>query len=75
MVLYLFIGLIVLGLVVFVVSSLMAIQKSKSEMHDLAKWATYFIIEEGKQRRPSIRRSFFYTITKKLNLSRYKILL
>jgi hypothetical protein len=35
MVLYLFIGLIVLGLVVFVVSSLMSIQKSKSEMHDL----------------------------------------
>ena len=36
MVLYLFIGLIVLGLVVFVVSSLIGIQKSKSEMHDLA---------------------------------------
>jgi len=35
MVLYLFIGVIVLGLVVFVVSSLMSIQKSKSEMHDL----------------------------------------
>jgi hypothetical protein len=34
MVLYLFIGLIVLGLVVFVVSSLMTIKKSKSELHD-----------------------------------------
>jgi len=36
MVLYLFIGVIILGFVVFVVSSLMTIQKSKSEMHDLA---------------------------------------
>lgn len=35
MVLYLFIGVIVLGIIVFVVSSLMTIQKSKSEMHDL----------------------------------------
>ena len=36
MVLYLFIGVIVLGLVVFVATSLMTIQKSKSEMQDLA---------------------------------------
>ncbi len=36
MVLYLFIGVIVLGLVIFVASSLMTIHKSKSEMHDLA---------------------------------------
>jgi len=36
MVLYLFIGVIVLGLAVFVTSSLMAIQKSKSEMQNLA---------------------------------------
>jgi len=37
MILYLFIGVIVLGLAVFVVSSLLTIQKSKSEIHDLAK--------------------------------------
>jgi len=35
MVLYLFIGVIVLGIVIFVASSLMAIQKSKAEMQNL----------------------------------------
>ena len=35
MILYLFIGVIVVGLIVFVASSLKTIQKSKSEMHDL----------------------------------------
>ena len=37
MILYLFVGVIVLGLIVFVAASIMTIQKSNAEMQNLAK--------------------------------------